>query len=249
MQRKRPRRARPARRRRRSLLPIVIVGAAAIAVVLAFILLTSGSEGGGGEIIIPTAIAGRTAPQTDGALGNQDAPVTIVEFFSFSCPHCGDFALDTAPLIEKEFVESGQVRYELHPLALEGAMLSASEAAACAGDQGRYWEYNETLFANFEVNGTDAYKTDRLKEYAEALGLNSDAFNSCLDSHEYRDSVVEETEKVVEASISSTPNFFIGLTKDMKDSAPPYPGARNIVGAQPYDVFKAAIEAELGKAQ
>jgi protein-disulfide isomerase len=248
MQRKKTLKGRPIRRRRRSPLPILIVGAAAIAFVLAFILLTAGSEGGAGEIVIPTPAASRTAPQSGAVLGRQDAPVTIVEYFSFSCPHCGDFALDTAPLIEKDFVEAGQVRFELHPMALDGAILAASEAAACAGDQGRYWEYHETLFANFEVNKTDAYKSGPLKEYAKLLGLDANAFNSCLDSHKYRDAVVGETEKVVAAGISATPNFFIGLTKDMNNSSPPYPGTRHIVGAQPYEVFKAAIEEKLGTA-
>lgn len=249
MERKKALRNRAKRRRRRSLLPIFIVGGAAIAAVLAFILLTSGGEGGGGPPIIPTPGSTRVAAQTGTVLGEESAPVTVVEYFSFTCPHCGNFALHTAPLIEKEYVEAGLVKFEVHALAAKGSSLDAAAAALCAADQGRYWDYHDVLFANYDAAGSDAYAADRLKEYAAGLGLDVESFNACLDSDEHEAAVLDETERVVGVGITATPNFFVGLTKDMKDSAPPFPGARNIVGAQEYDVFKAAIDTALEEAQ
>ncbi|MDI6858547.1 MAG: thioredoxin domain-containing protein [Dehalococcoidia bacterium] len=247
MERKKALRNKPKRRRRRSLLPILIVGGAAIAAVLAFILLTSGGEGGGGPAIIPTPGSTRVAAQTGTVLGEETAPVTVVEYFSFTCPHCGNFALHTAPLIEKDYVETGRVKFELHALAAKGPSLDAAAGALCAADQGRYWDYHDVLFANYDAAGSDAYAADRLKEYAAGLGLDAASFNACLDSGQYETAVLDDTKRVVDVGITATPNFFIGLTKDMKDSAPPFPGARNIVGAQQYDVFKVAIEDALGK--
>lgn len=240
---------RPRRRRRRSLLPILLVGGAAIVAVFAFILLTSGSESGGGPAIIPTPGSTRVAAQTDTVLGDENAPVTIIEYFSFTCPHCGNFALRTAPQIEKEYVGTGLVRFELHALAAKGPSLDAAVAALCAAEQGRYRDYHDVLFANFEVNGSDAYAAGRLKEYASGLGLDVESFNACLDSDEHEAAVLDETERVVGVGISATPNFFIGLTKDLKNSEPPHAGARNIVGAQEYEVFKAAIDKALEEAQ
>jgi protein-disulfide isomerase len=248
MQRSKAKKGRPTRRKRRPLLPIILVGGGAIAVVLVFIILTANS-GSGGEAVIPTAADGRVAPQSGTVLGEDDAPVTIIEYYSFQCPYCGRFALETEPLIEKEFIERGLVRFEFNALAAEGPSLDAAVAALCAADQGRYWDYNEALFVNYALDRTDAYGIDRLKEYAAALGLDTDAFNGCLDSGEYEDDVLTETTRIIQAGITATPNFFIGLTKDIKGQAPPHPGESNVVGAQEYEVFKTVIENKLEQAQ
>ena len=249
MQPRRPRRKRVVSKRARTpWVPIIIVGIGAIAVVLA-VVLGSALLRGNSEVVIPAGIAERTALQQGPVLGAEDAPVTIVEYFRFDCIHCADFALDTAPRIEKEFIDNKSVRFEARPVAAEGNILAASEAVECAGDQSRYWDYHDVLFANFDQDGVGAYKSGRLKEYAAKLGLNTESFNSCLDSHKYKQTVTDETKQAVQAGLEGTPTFFIGLTKDMTVENVPYAGERTIGGAEKYEVFKAAIEAVLKKAQ
>jgi protein-disulfide isomerase len=250
MQPRRPRKKRSAPKRARTpWVPIIIVGVGAIAVVLAVILGSAALRGGSSEVVIPAGIAERTAPQQGSVLGEEDAPVTIVEYFRFDCSHCADFTRQTAPLIEKDFILDKRVRFEARPLATEGKILAASEAVECAGDQSRYWDYHDVLFANFDQDGLGAYKSGRLKEYAAKLGLDTESFNSCLDSHKYQQAVVDESKAAVQAGIQSTPTFFIGLTKDMKAETILYAGEKTISGAEKYEVFKAAIEEVLKKAQ
>ena len=250
MQPRRPRKKRGAAKRARTpWVPIIIVGIGAIAVVVAVVLGSALLRGGSSEVVIPAGIAERTARQQGPVLGEEDAPVTIVEYFRFDCIHCADFARQTAPLIEKDFIVDKRVRFEARPLAVEGDILAASEAVECAAEQGRYWDYHDVLFANFDKDPEGAYKSGRLKEYAAKLGLDTGPFNSCLDSHKYQQTVIDESKAAVQAGIQSTPTFFIGLTKDMKAETVPYAGEKTISGAEKYEVFKAAIEEVLKKAQ
>src|SRR4030042_446154 len=132
MQPRRPRRKRGAAKRARTpWVPIIIVGVGAIAVVVA-VVLGSALLRGNSEVVIPAGIAERTAPQQGPVLGEEDAPVTIVEYFRFDCIHCADFALDTAPRIEKEFIDNKSVRFEARPVAAEGDILAVSEAVDVA---------------------------------------------------------------------------------------------------------------------
>ncbi len=236
------------RRRRLPLRRVALAAVAAVVVVFGVILLGAalrGGDGGSSDGVVTPGV--HNACVQDGCvLGEPDAPVTIIEYFNYYCGHCGSFALETAPLIEKDFVEPGLVRFELHPMATEGEPLWASEATACAGDQDRYWDYHDLLFAN-QYQG--AYQLDKLKEYAAQLGLDTESFNDCLDSHKYQQAVVDETKDVIEAGITSTPTFFIGSTEEMKADSVPYSDHTKIVGAYPYDTFKKALEEELGKVQ
>jgi len=251
MQPKRPKRKHSAPKRARTPWGLIIgVGIGGVVVVLAIVLGSAALKGSNNaDIIIPTAIAERTAPQKGFVLGDDSAPVTLVEYFRFDCRYCADFVRDTAPSIEKDYIDAKSVRFEAVPLAVEGKILTASEAAECAADQNRYWDYHDVLFANYDQISVDAFDTSRLKEYAVKLGLDTEAFNSCLNSGKYKQAVIDKTKEVVQAGFQSTPTFFIGLTKDMKTAGPGYTGQKAIVGAQPIEVFKTAIDELLKKAQ
>jgi len=249
MQPRRPKKGRAVvRRRRLPLRRVALAAVAAVVVVLGAILLGAAlrdGDGGSSDGVVTPSVHD-ACDQEGCVLGEPDAPVTIIEYFSYYCGHCGTFALETAPLIEKDFVEPGLVRFELHPMATEGEPLWASEATACAGEQNRYWDYHDLLFANQHEG---AYQEDKLKEYAAQLGLDTESFNACLDSHKYEDAVVDESNEVIKAGITSTPTFFIGSTEEMAADSIPYSDHRKIVGAYPYDTFKKAIEEELEKVQ
>lgn len=159
--------------------------------------------------------------------GPDDAPIVIVEFSDFQCPYCTKWHNETYKPLLEAYPDQIKLVYRNFPLTSihPDAYLSA-EAAICAGDQERYWEYHEALFESKYGLGVDA-----LKLYAEELGLDTDTFNSCLDGHDYQDFVRADMNFAAELGVSSTPTFFVnGLA---------------VVGAQPIQVFRQIIDAEL----
>ena len=101
-------------------------------------------------------------------LGNSDAPVTFVEISDFQCPYCGKFARETFTQIKKEYIDNGKVNavFKNFPLPSHTYSQKAAEAGECANEQGKFWEYQEKLFAN-----QSALSITDLKKYAQELGL------------------------------------------------------------------------------
>jgi protein-disulfide isomerase len=113
----------------------------------------------------------------------------------------------------------------IHPEAFK-----ASEAAHCAGDQGKYWEYHDRLFANQR-----ALQVEALKKHAADLGLDAEAFNACLDSGKYADRVRAGLQAGARVGVGSTPTLFIN--------------GRLVTGAQPFEAFQQIIDEELERAR
>ncbi len=117
------------------------------------------------------------------SLGREDAPVTMVEFSDYQCPFCKRHFLTVLPIIKKEYIDTGKIRYvfrdfpiaSLHPQAKKG-----HEAAYCAREQNKYWEMHDTLFEN-----SKDFSVPALKRYAQGIGLDGDRFNTCLQSRKY----------------------------------------------------------------
>ena len=101
-------------------------------------------------------------------LGSPDSPVTLVEISDFQCPYCGKFARETFPQIEKEYIDTGKVKavFKNFPLPAHTYAQKAAEAGECANEQGKFWDYQEKLFAN-----QNALSITDLKKYAQELGL------------------------------------------------------------------------------
>jgi protein-disulfide isomerase len=116
------------------------------------------------------------------------------------------------PQLVSDYVESGLVRFEFHDYAFRGPeAVQAAEAAACAGDQGAYWRYHDTLYLN--QNGPNSFGDARLKQMAETLGLDTGAFNQCLDSGEKESGVEASIADAQAQGIDSTPTIFINGTE------------------------------------
>jgi len=166
----------------------------------------------------------------DPAWGPEDAPVTIVEFSDFQCPFCSRFFSQTYPQIRQEY--EGKVRFVYRDFPLtsihENAQ-KAGEAGECADDQGKFWDYHDTLF-----NNATALDDASLKSYASQLGLDTGAFDQCLDSGKYTEEVQKDYQEGISYGVTGTPAFFINGV--------------SIIGAQPYANFKAAIDAALQEA-
>jgi protein-disulfide isomerase len=164
--------------------------------------------------------------------GKEDGKVIIVEFSDFLCPFCKK----SVPVVKRVleiygdqvlFVYRDFPIYSLHPTAGK-----AAEAAECADDQGRFWEYHDNLFDKQSEWGKVG--VPKFKEYAIALELDTNAFNECLDSGKYTDEVNMDLLEGKSLGITGTPAFFIN--------------GRKVAGSQPFSVFKEIIDEELNKA-
>ena len=162
-------------------------------------------------------------------VGSASAPVTIVEFADFQCSFCRKFWADTFPKLKETYIKKGQVRFVYRHFAILGKFsVQAAQAADCAGEQGKFWEYHDRLFAN---QGGLAFTNPKLKHYAREQKLNRKAFDQCLDSSKYKKKVEGETAVAAFLGARGTPTFFVN--------------SRLLVGAQPFGVFRTAIEEEL----
>ena len=173
------------------------------------------------------------------ARGESAAKLTLVEFSDYQCPFCGRFNRETMPQIEKEYIQTGKVRYVIMNLPLEGihkSAFKAAEAAACAGEQGKFWEMNDRLFANQQM-------LDQWKAHAEAVGLDVSKFEECLDSGRAAAQIRSDMAQAQKAGFTGTPGFFLAFT-DPKSTT--IKTVTRLVGSQPYASFKAAIDKELG---
>jgi len=174
------------------------------------------------------------------SMGRADAPVTLVEFSDYQCPFCRRHVTSTLPELKRDYVDRGKVRYvyrdfpidRLHPEARK-----AAEAAHCAGDQGKYWEMHDLLFARQrQLNADD------LKKYASGIGVDQAAFNACLDEGRHAKVVDEDERAGASIGVTGTPTFVVGKTRP--DGT--LEGVR-LVGAQPASAFRRAIDALLAE--
>lgn len=176
--------------------------------------------------------------------GQPNAPVTMVVFSDYQSQLSARYLLDTHPQIVESFVQPGTVRYVFknfpvltaHPQALK-----AHEAGACAGDQGRYWEMHDLLFAN-----QSALAMNDFIEYARSLELDSDLFRYCLTSNAHAATIRRDVDEGRKGGVTLTPVFAIGLTEPNAESMEVM---EVVIGVQPYATFEEAIEAVLEAAK
>jgi protein-disulfide isomerase len=172
-------------------------------------------------------------------MGNRDAKLTIVEFSDYQCPFCSRHVHETMPQIEKEYIKTGKLKYVFRnfPLPFHPQASKAAEAAHCAGDQGKFWEMHDRLYAN-----QNALNENNFSEHAKALGLDLKQFQDCLSSGKHAQEIRTDFEDGEKAGITGTPSFLLGFTEAN--------GARvkvvkMIVGAEPYTDFKETIDSLL----
>ncbi len=170
----------------------------------------------------------------DPVLGSPEASLILIEFSDYQCPFCGRFFRNTLSEIRKEYIDTGKLRHVFrdYPLPFHAQAPKASEAANCAGDQGKYWEMHDRLFQS-----QNALFVDRFKDYAKEMGLNTETFNACLDGGTYAEEIRKDLADGDRAGVSGTPSFFLGITEDGKTIR-----GRSIVGAKPFASFQKEID-------
>lgn len=183
-----------------------------------------------------TDIVEVTLTDADYVKGDPDAPVTIVEYSDFQCPYCQRFYLQTLPSIQENYIDTGKVKlvYRHFPLSFHQNAEIAAEAAECAGEQDdeMFWAMHDMMFENGSGDGSGLARED-LIGYATTLGLDVDAFTTCVDENRYADKIQSDMASGVAAGVTGTPGFLVN--------------GQLVVGAQPYSVFQAAIEAALAE--
>lgn len=155
-------------------------------------------------------------PLVDGrALGDPDAPVRIDVFEDFQCPSCLNYSESVEPQVVENYVASGEVYYVfrhfpfLDDQAAGNESNQAAYASMCAAEQGRFWDYHDMLFANWNGENQGSFIDKRLVAFAEALNLDMEAFNSCFESNEYRDVVQEDLNEGRSRGVTGTPSVFV----------------------------------------
>lgn len=159
------------------------------------------------------------------SIGPDDATVTLVEFSDYECPYCKRWHDEVFAQLLTEYGDRVKFVYRNMPIIGRNAVQTA-QAAYCAGEQGAYWEYHDALFSYRYDFGGQAYEL-----YARDLGLDTDALLECISSGRYADEVERDLQTARDLGISSTPTFFLNGIQ--------------VVGAQPYSVFKQLIDMEL----
>lgn len=172
-------------------------------------------------------------------LGSPDAPVTIIAFGDYQCSDCKNWFKNILPEIEEKLIETEKanlVFIDAKPVGKDS--LKAAEAAYCAEEQGKYWEYNRFLFENQQEVDDGWANVDSLKGYANNLGLDMDSFVSCLDSGKYEKKVKFNSYESTKNGITKIPGFVI------LDSE----GRHHIIrGSASYPVFEKIIESFIEK--
>ncbi len=188
-------------------------------------------------LLVGYSIWGRSAPDTqttlaeagDLILGPENAPITLIEYSDYQCPFCKRWHDQVFYQLMAEYPDQIRFIYRDFPLmSIHPGALPAAEAANCAAEQDAYFDYHEALFSN-------QYNMDNagLLQYAADLGLDTEAFRACLSSQRYRQEVLADLQYGMSIGVQSTPTFLINSTV--------------VVGAQPYEVFKQIIDAELAQ--
>ncbi len=187
--------------------------------------VASRDEKRGSEASITTTPTG----DDDVILGDQNAPVTMIEFIDYQCPFCAKVVREVLPTIREKYVETGKVKLVIRDFPLDSIhsfARTAAEASECAAEQGAFWGYHDLLFERqAEIPAMD------FVSLAGELGLNREAFRSCYEGKRYADEVEKDYQDGIAAGVRGTPTTFIN-------------GAL-VSGAVPLSQFEAAIEAAL----
>ena len=168
-------------------------------------------------------------PQNCAVMGQDDAPVTMVEVADFGCIHCTNFHNNTADDLKAEFVDNGTLRWVALPYALSTTTVPAAAAALCAGEQDRYFEFAHALFA---IESLDVRLTaSGFEQAAQSIGLDMDAFRSCMDDGRNLALVNANRDVARTNRVSGTPTFFLN--------------DRTLSGEQPLSAFAETINSLL----
>ena len=217
----------------------VLGGLAAIGILA--IGLTVLRNRGGGAALQPVPLEGlnnqELVERAQGVkLGPDNAPAKMLVFSDFMCPYCGNFAMQIEPQLKNEYINQGKLQLVFYDFPLGGSHIHsflAARAARCAGDQNKFWEYHDHLFARLqEWGGAQSPPIDTFVGYAAALGLNRDDFEGCLKSDKYQD-VVSAGRLLGDAlGVNATPTLIVNGKRVRAQIGLDMPALRELLNAE-----------------
>lgn len=215
---------------------LIVVGAVLVAVFL--ILPTLRPV----DVVTVTPL---TRSQVDfNTAGDPKALVKLDEYSDFQCPYCARFSAQTEQSILDSYVKTGKVLFTYHSVGefIGPESSRAAEAAYCAGDQNKFWEYHDYVLGNQRGENAGWFSQPRLTAFAEALKLDMTAFNSCVSNGKYRTEVLQDLGDARDLGIQSTPTFIVSYQA----------GGQTVTdvirGAEAFSVFQQKLDAALAAA-
>jgi len=230
--------------------PSLGIGAAIVSIVIIIVFYGFNGISNDTELVIePTPIIQESGPPkitmntfvSNGSpvLGDSNAPVTLVEFGDYQCHFCNVFFHSTEDSILENYVETGKVRMIFKDYNIIGPdSVNASNGAHCANDQGLFWEYHDILYSNWTGENNGWASSENLLKFAVDIGLDVDKWSECMIKGVHSQTILASNADAKSLELTGTPAFFI-IGPDGKTT--------RIVGAQPYAVFKQAIDAALAE--
>lgn len=214
---------------------LLIGGVAVLGVAALTYQSTRGSEA------VPSSPIDSSLPPVSSSgytIGSPTAPIEVTEFGDFECPACGRFAELTEPDIRKNYVNTGKVRLRFidYPLPMHRNTWQASRAAACADEQGKFWEFHDALYSTQdEWNGEATSNPEKFfKQLGERLGLDNAKFDACVDDKHTQAKIQAHYALAMQRQVNSTPTFIIGDSQ--------------IANAMSYDEFSKKLDAAIAAA-
>jgi protein-disulfide isomerase len=211
--------------RNRLLIVLLVVGGAlfiALALILPGIQQTKNANATATQVaaspvivITPEAI---NAPINGTSMGDPNAPVKVDVYEDFRCSACKFYSQNIEPLIIQNYVDLGKVLYSYHTFIVidsfdnSGASDQAANAALCAADQGHFWEYHNTLFANQITEDASLFSNERLVTMAQNVNLDMTAFNQCFQEKRFSSTIQADISKGQSLGITGTPSVFVDGT-------------------------------------
>lgn len=192
----------------------MLFGAVIAAVIVAgFLIFLNRPQTPGADIEVAPPLPANI-PADGMILGAADAPVHIVEWGDYQCPACGILARTIEPQLISEFIAPGKARFEFRNFAFLGEESQrAAAAAVCADQQGAFWSFHDTLYANQHGENQGAFSDERLRAVASKLGLDMAAFNACLDDAATANTVAASTAAGREQGVNATPWLTVNGTR------------------------------------
>jgi protein-disulfide isomerase len=172
-------------------------------------------------------------------MGDPNAKVVIEEFADYQCPFCGEFHTDGEPRLRTEYIQTGKVRFIFRNFPVldrgdteSGESHLAALGALCAGEQGQFWEYHDTLFENQSGENSGGFAAPHLLEFALNLGLDGIQFDQCVQTKRYESVVDDDLQLGRDRDLHGVPTFFIN--------------GKAVVGFDPSGFFNAVDQALSG---
>jgi protein-disulfide isomerase len=167
--------------------------------------------------------------------GTNTARAAIIEYSDFDCSFCGRYSRDIFPQLDREYIQTGKVRYFFRDLPEPGNTNAwfKARAARCAGDQGKFWQMHELLFSTQSATGKD------LAALAQTLGMDNGAFSSCLSTEKYLANIQRSVAGAKRMGLYGTPAFLIGMVTDDGDFVRV---SQVLVGANTYETLKTILD-------